>query len=248
MQKILILVLVLCSIVMMQAQEKINTTMILVGELKANQPKALKNPSEYMLEDGYLYKGADFRVGTLNIYSTQARDLGIWTGKIVMLRGQIKKDLNQILHKAEKAPEDYGQAESMMQLRSDWVAPETGFTIGRSTSQKLKQVSFFEFESIEEYKGFMIKKERDTIQMSFANLLSQPIPILQVTGRYESTKGKPTPHYIEHQFNQLSPQTQIMLEFSNKIAIYNKICQLEEIFLQSQSDDVIISFSQIILH
>ncbi|GMT48619.1 MAG: hypothetical protein IEMM0008_0158 [bacterium] len=92
-----------------------------LGILVKNKPKGLLNPSEYVLEDGYLYKGADYRINGTNIVLTDKKNIDELAGKVVIIYYAVKKNLNKTLKKKGKAPKDYGRQESMMQIRDEWV-------------------------------------------------------------------------------------------------------------------------------
>lgn len=178
---------------------------IQLGILTLNRPKSLKNPSEYVLEDGYLYKGADYRINGINILNMSKKDLSDFGGKPVVIYYRLKKDLNNILKKQDKAPEDYGKEESMMQMRSDWVSPETGFNIGRSTKEKLKKINYYEVYDIVPYSGVNISKADKSVNIEIRNDFDVTMTEIKVTGHYEGGRGKPVPKYISEKYKGLNP-------------------------------------------
>ena len=186
---------------------------IFVGTLVKNVPLGMKNPSEYCLEDGHIYKGAAYRIGGQNIHSDKKQDLEHLAGKVVIVYGKEVKDLNKILVKGKKAPEDYGRRESMMQIRSDWVTEETGFSIGRSTKEKLKNFSFIHYDKVEEFTGLQIQKNDSTVSVTFHNTLGQDIKDLEITAHYEVVFGKPSPRYTSNQVNYLYTGQSMTLTF-----------------------------------
>ncbi|BBM85803.1 hypothetical protein [Candidatus Uabimicrobium amorphum] len=184
-----------------------------VGTLVKNVPLGMKNPSEYCLEDGYIYKGAAYRIAGMNIHSDQQQDLSPLAGKVVIIYGKVVKDLNKILVKGEKAPEDYGREQSMMQIRSDWVTEETGFSIGRSSKEKLKEFSFIHYSKVEEFTGLQVEENDTTVSVTFRNMFDRDIKDLQITAHYEVVFGKPQPRYTTNQVNYLYKGQSVTLTF-----------------------------------
>ncbi len=167
-----------------------------LGVLVKNKPKGLLNPSEYVLEDGYLYKGADYRINGTNIVLTSKKNRKDLVGKVVIIYYDVKKDLNKILKKKGKAPKDYGMQESMMQMREDWVSEETGFNIGHSTRKKLKTINYFKVVKIVHYPGFSVNEKKGSYQVNFRNYLNGPITGLQINAHYEGGTGKPVSKHV----------------------------------------------------
>ncbi len=162
-----------------------------LGVLVKNEPKGLLNPSEYVLEDGYLYKGADYRINGTNIVLTDKKNVDKLAGKVVIIYYDVKKDLNKILKKKGKAPKDYGMQESMMQMREDWVSKETGFNIGHSTRKRLKTINYFKVVKIVHYPGFSTNEKKDGYQVNFTNYFNGPIKAFTIIAHYEGGSGKP---------------------------------------------------------
>jgi hypothetical protein len=196
MKKIFIVLSLCIFIIPLYAQE---SELQLLVVLRKNSPKTFKNPSEYKLEDGYLYTGANYSiVGGKHVAVDNKINLGDYTNKIVLISGSYQKDLNSILRKGELAPSDYGQQESMQQLRSDWVGEETGFNIGQSTKAKLKEVSYFQIREIEVYSHLSFKKskQKNTAEFSFTNKLGRDLENITLRLHYETNDGrKPNPVY-----------------------------------------------------
>lgn len=186
---------------------------VFVGTLVQNVPLGMKNPSEYCLEDGHIYQGAAYRIAGTNIHSDKKQDLTHLAGKVVIVYGKEVKDLNKILVKGDKAPEDYGRKQSMMQIRSDWVTEETGFSIGRSSKEKLKNFSFIDYDKVEEFTGLQIQKNDSTVTVTFSNVLGQDIKDLRITAHYEVVFGKPSPRYSSNQLDHLYAGQSVTLTF-----------------------------------
>ncbi len=221
--------------ILADAQPKPDASMVFLGILEQNQPKALRNPSEYALEDGCLYKTTDYRIGNTFIYHPNSKFLAPFVDKVVVLQGKMDKDLNQIIQKIGQTPENYAQEESMMQIRSDWVGPETGFKIGHSTKAKLKALNFFRCYSLQEYPGWKYRQQQGQISIEFTNLLNQTMQEIQFIGHYESDKGKPSPYYLTQQVSQFRPQQSISLEFAGWIQLGSKIYEFKEIQVMGEA-------------
>lgn len=108
---------------------------VFVGILNKNSPLSLKYPSELCLDDGFLYKGVPYRIENYNLYSKPEIELKAFEGKVIIIQGSFKKDVNRIMTKMKACPADYGREKSYLQIRSDWVSNETGFAIGRSSKK-----------------------------------------------------------------------------------------------------------------
>jgi len=197
-----------------------------------------------VLEDGYIYKGVNYSIaGGTHVYADVSLELEKYAGKTVLVKGSFQKDLNRILIKGEKAPEDYGMKESMVQIRSDWVGKETGFNIGHSTKEKLKEVSYFQITSIEEYQGkisFIQKNQRQTAFFIFENRLGD-IQNAEAVIHYETSGyGKPSPYYETVKIKNLKKGQifQKEIPFIVKIKGAGKekyICLLRDIVIKQQS-------------
>lgn len=186
---------------------KARQSITIIGKLRRTKPLTLKKPSEYVLEDEYLYKSTDYYLGNLFLYSRKKRDLSDLEGKVVVVNGYLDKDLNKIIEKISECPEDYGQKESMMQIRDDWVNEETGFSIGRSTTEKLRNVPFLRYYRVKKCKSFRVKKyfENEKVEIVFHNELRKSIADVKLTAHYESVFGKPVPMYQDKKIKNLHP-------------------------------------------
>ncbi|WP_372370430.1 hypothetical protein [Candidatus Uabimicrobium sp. HlEnr_7] len=182
-------------------------SIIVIGKLSKTKPLTMKKPSEYVLEDEMLYKTTDYYVGNLNIHSSKKRDLSHLENKVVMVYGYLEKDLNKIIEVIGECPQDYGENENQEQMRADWVDEETGFTLGRSSSEVLKKVSYVRYHKIQKCKGFRAKKYFGSkkVEIIFYNHLRKSIPDLKLIAHYESVFGKPVPMYQDKKINHLSP-------------------------------------------
>lgn len=214
---------------------------LFVGVLKRTYPLSFKKPSEYCLEDGYLYKSADYKIGELFLHSDSPQDLTAFEGKIVMAWGQEEQDLTRIIVKKEKAPEDYGREAGMMQIRSDWVGEETGFNIGHSTHEKLKQVPFFRYTQIQEFQGIEVINEETQLQVKFTNTLEKVLTTVEIIGHYESTsRGKPSPYYDTKTHQNVQPKQLIEEIFKASVTIEErrKDFRLHSVEIHAQGEDL----------
>ena len=205
----------------LKPKRTIKFSQIYIGRLNINSPLSLKYPSEYCLEDGYLYKSIPHRIGDINLYSSTPQKLDSFNGKSIIAYGIYKKDLNQILKKSTKCPENYGRKQSMMQLRSDWVSKETGFRIGRSTKEKLKSFQYLEYSKITEFKGFNIvtSKNSKEIKVNFKNNLNTTLQNLSIIAQYESMRGKPRPYFKRKEFKDIAQNKTISIFFQSSFEI-----------------------------
>ncbi len=177
-----------------------------IGVLKLNKPLTYKNPSELALEDNFIYKTSDYTLSRLYIHSSKDINFRDYEGKTVKIKGFLKKDLNNLIKKKEKAPDNYGKVESLAQMRSDWVSDFTGFEIGKSTKEKLKNINYIEAFEIEEFKAFNIEFNDSESTVTFENIFDFEINNLLIVGHYETRSyGKPQPRFIEENIELINP-------------------------------------------
>jgi hypothetical protein len=166
-----------------------------VGELVANAPLSLKSPSEYCLPDGFLWRGADYRLGRTNLFDLEIDPALV--GKIVIVYGETRRGLADKLVKGARCPAGYGERQSMMQMRSDWTSPECGFTIGRSTPEKLANLSYLQARAVFELEVFTklaeVTEERVTLRIY--NPFTRALEGAQLQLHYEYRRGKPAAHF-----------------------------------------------------
>jgi hypothetical protein len=181
---------------------------LLVTNLIKNSPLSLKHPSEYCLEDNYLYEGATHRAGELNVFILPDRNTEIPGDRFVIIRGSVQKGLDKKLTKKSECPAGYGEKESSQQIRSDWVADETGFSVGKSSTEKMKTIAYIEAENITAFKGFTLSRDSDKkmYKAVFTNNLKVPVKNLKLVAHYESHGfGKPMPHFTSKKFPLVKP-------------------------------------------
>ncbi|BBM82751.1 hypothetical protein [Candidatus Uabimicrobium amorphum] len=220
---------------------------IVIGKLVKTKPLTMKKPSEYVLEDDMLYKGADYYVGDLYIHSTKKRDLSDLENRVVMVHGYLEKDLNKVLEVIGECPENYGEQESMQQIRSDWVDDETGYSIGHSSTEALKQVSYVRYYKIQKCKGFRAKKYLDSkkVEIIFHNHLRKSISDLKLVAHYESVFGKPVPMYQDKKIASLSPGEKASFVIPMTIASIKKY-RLHAVKACADANDLHIDINEII--
>ncbi len=155
---------------------------VFVGILNKNSPLSLKYPSELCLDDGFLYKGVPYRIENYNLYSKPEIELKAFEGKVIIIQGSFKKDVNRIMTKMKACPADYGREKSSLQIRSDWVSNETGFAIGRSSKKRLSQLQYFEYMRVEEFNGLEIIKEDKIkkVRVSFKNIFDRDLKDISI--------------------------------------------------------------------
>lgn len=194
----------------------------IVTILRSSEPLALKHPSEYCLEDGFLYQGAQWHAGELKVHSPllSPGKLLAFQGKTVVLAGILQKDMNAILVKKGPCPSDYGEEESRTQMRSDWVGEETGFQIGRSTREKLASLSYLELREIEKFDGIAVNflERGRQWEVSLANTLGINLNDVEIVAHYEIYRGKPMPRFKSQTRKTLAPR-EVMKEFFPQIYV-----------------------------
>ncbi|HMV79067.1 MAG TPA: hypothetical protein PL048_00500 [Leptospiraceae bacterium] len=219
-----ILILYILSVLFFQisiSAQKTEPSVTYIMPIYKNLPLSLKNPSEYCLEDEKLYTGSEFRAGELNIFSADEKKPLKADFRFAVIVGKLKKDMNSKLKFKSECPAGYGEMESSQQLRSDWVSKETGFTIGRSSRDIMKEISYIEVQKISEYKGFELRRTKKYGYSSvyFKNSLSTEIPELTITAHYESKgKGKPYPDYRNKTYTNVQKGDKIFFEIPHKYA------------------------------
>ena len=162
-----------------------------IGVLVRNVPLGINNPSEYMLEDGYLYRGAAYRISDTNIVYTGKNDIADLEGALVVYTYTREMSMAAIIEKMQPAPKGYGERESMQSLRSDWTAPETGFSIGRSTRERLGTIPYFVVYAIDLFEGLTVQRKDSQVEKRFNNTLGYVVDDVRLFARYESSHGRP---------------------------------------------------------
>ncbi len=218
------LILYIISVLFFQVSlsaQKTDPSVTYILPIYKNAPLSLKNPSEYCLEDEKLYTGSEYRAGELNIFSADEKKPLKADFRFAVISGKIKKDMNSKLKLKSDCPAGYGEMESSQQLRSDWVSKETGFSIGRSSRDIMKEISYIEVQKISEYKGFELRRTKKFGYSSvyFKNSLSTDIPELTITTHYESSgRGKPYPDYRHKTYTNIQKGEKIFFEVPHKYA------------------------------
>lgn len=176
-----------------------------LGILVANKPLSIGSPSEYRLEDGKLYRGVAFRLGKVNVVLPAGTDGAALAGRLVRFTYVEERDLTRLLVLLGPAPAGYGERESMQQLRSDWCAPETGFTVGQSTRARLAALSFLRVVDIAPYAGFSLRVTDGGVATAFTNEFQSPLTGIRLLAHYEHGPGKPHPEYVPRTMGDLAP-------------------------------------------
>lgn len=193
-----------------------------LGVLTKNQPLGLANPSEYALEDGNLWQGAAYRIEGINLVYEGKENISPWAGKLVFFQYSLEPDLNSILTLKGPTPQGYGQEESMMQLRSDWMSEETGFTVGQSTKDKLKTIPWYKVSQMEEVTGFSVKQKEKSHELNYMNPFQESLDEVNIKIHYEGGGGKPSPRYVHQSLGSLMAGEKGTLEFPDTIQEENE--------------------------
>lgn len=166
----------------------------LVGRLVANERYSVMHPSEYCLDDGWVYAGAPARIGRLNVFTSSAIDT--LSGRLVLARGRHEPSLLALLDKREQCPSDYGKSPAEFpQMRSDWVAPEGGFKTARDKLAKLPCFRARELRAVD--LGEKLEARDDVVVVELRNPFLTPLDALEARAHYEGGPGKPMPLFRE---------------------------------------------------
>lgn len=185
----------------------------LVGTLVENERYSVTHPSEYCLDDGFVYAGAPARVGTLNVFTTAA--VAPLDGTTVLARGTREPSLLAALEQRGACAADYGdERREMPQMRGDWVSPEGGF---RTTRRKLEGLAGFRARSVTAlHLGGEISRDGDTVVVELVNPFAASLDAIGAFARYEGGPGKPMP-LRERLTLSLPPGGRQRLELSTEI-------------------------------
>ncbi len=185
----------------------------LVGTLIENERFSVMHPSEYCLDDGFVYAGAPARVGTLNVFTTAA--VAPLSGTTVIARGTREPSLLAALEKRGACAADYGnEPREMPQMRSDWVSPEGGF---RTTRRKLEGLAGFRAHSVTAiHLGGEVSRDGGTVVVELVNPFAASLDAIGAFAHYEGGPGKPMP-LREKLTLSLPPGGRQRLELSTEI-------------------------------
>jgi hypothetical protein len=166
---------------------------VFIGVLTRNEPKSDTQPSEYCLDDGYIWRGAAHRMGGVNIMGLE-RELGaVKAGAVVAIHGAREPSLDAAITRGDPCPDDYHSPG--MQLRSDWIASEGGH---RSTHAKLAQIAFIRATRHQVLSMHEAVSEADgAVRFRIRNPLDAPLDGVDAKLHYEGGPGKPMPRFID---------------------------------------------------
>jgi hypothetical protein len=160
-----------------------------VGILSQNAMYSQTSPSAYCLEDDTLYRGADARVGDLNLFID--RDVSSFAAKPVLVRGSREPSLLSALREVGPCPAE--RPEEHAQMRSDWVSPEGGF---RTTRDRLRDRPFLRGTEIVALDlGSMLDGSGERVIVELKNPFDRAMDGLRAVAHYEGGPGKPMPRY-----------------------------------------------------
>lgn len=160
-----------------------------VGVLSKNAMHSQTSPSAYCLEDGKLYRGADARVGDLNLFID--RDVSSLAGKPVLARGSREPSLLDAVKEVGPCPNE--RPEEHAQMRSDWVSPEGGF---RTKRDRLRDQPFLRATEVVAIDlGSMLDGSGERVIVELKNPFDRAMDGLRAVAHYEGGPGKPMPRY-----------------------------------------------------
>ena len=166
---------------------------LFVGRLVRNVPKGIANPSEYCLDDGFLYQGASHRIGTTAVTFVGSQAPAEASSSVVVF-GKRSTDWRALLRKIGPCPEGYAAEEQEQQLRSDWVAPETGFTIGHTSWEKLQKIDYIQAAYVDPLECVSVaglEKGKPSFQLRFRNAFDVVLDKVPLTAFYDGCFTKP---------------------------------------------------------
>lgn len=181
-----------------------------VGTLRPNGPLAVGSPQDFCLEDGKLWIGSTWRLADRHVFGLKHATLAPLMLKTVVLFGSERRSLDEKIVAKGPCPESHKHPPPM-QLRSDWLAPETT-RLGRSTHARLKTRPYWLATGARSVNMVQIKVARDGVaEARIVNPFARPLKGLTVTWHYEGGPGKPMPRF-ERQKITLAPGAFILLK------------------------------------
>ena len=164
-----------------------------VAQLVGNEVKSVMHPSEYCLEDGKLYDGARFRIGTVNVFGIDEALAAMDRASVVAVSGETKVGLDAMLKL--KGPCPLGYEPLHVQMRSDWVAPEGGPLTTRAKLAGLSYVVGSKASALQ--MAEFLPSDEAHIKVRMHNPFSLPLAGLKFFAHYEGGGGKPMPTMVE---------------------------------------------------
>jgi hypothetical protein len=173
---------------------------VLVGMVRANSPRSARAPSEYVLEDGALWRGSNHRVGHTNVFDLDHELEPMLPGRALVAVYGERGSLDESLTRVGPAPGDYFDGLITPSLRDDWTSPECGFEIGRSTHGRLRELESWSGRTAVRLDDMIrLTAEGEQWRIQVANPFDGRLEGLTVTLQYEKVVGRPlAPWEVEH--------------------------------------------------
>ncbi len=164
-----------------------------VAKLVGNEQLSVMHPSEYCLDDGKLYTGARFRLGTVNVFGIDGELAAINHTSIVAVAGETKTGLDSMLREKGPCPKDYEPMR--VQMKDEWVAPEGGPITTRAKLADLTYVvgSTARAVSMAEF----LPGDEANVSVRLRNPFSLPLGGLRFLAHYEGGGKKRMPTMVE---------------------------------------------------
>ncbi|MBR56559.1 MAG: hypothetical protein CMH54_00715 [Myxococcales bacterium] len=181
-----------------------------VGHLVANTKAGWATPSQYCLENGLLYKGADYRLGRTNVFLQGPIPKGAINSAVIVYGTRVK-GLDRKLKESGPCPPP--EEDHTPQMRSDWTSDEADRN-GHTTRARLAETVYIEATRIEplplvtatpmETTGRNLYKKNTVLKVT--NVFDRPLPSnVEFAFYYEGGSGKPMPKFEPQDLGELSP-------------------------------------------
>jgi hypothetical protein len=166
----------------------------IVGTLVSNGSLAVGSPKDFCLEDGRLWEGSSWRLADRHVFGLKDTWLKGAILETVVLFGAEKMSLDDKVVVKGPCPESHVNPPPM-QLRSDWLAPETS-RVGHSTHDILKKRPYWEatgLHVVEMVKAEILKS--GDVEARVFNPFAFDLRGVTLVWHYEGGPGKPMPHF-----------------------------------------------------
>jgi hypothetical protein len=175
-----------------------------VGLLVTNVAGEWTTPSQYCLEDGFLYKGANYRLGRTNVFVSGTVPQKALNGAAIVYGKRIKGMDRKIVKLGPCSPTN---DEPMPQMRSDWISDEADWR-GHTTRARLADTEYIEATAVHPLPIVSEAPTSDpsTIALTVTNTFDRPLSAdVEFSLYYEGGAGKPMPKFEPQALGELAP-------------------------------------------
>lgn len=164
-----------------------------VGRFAKNERLSPMYPSEYCLDDGKLWQGANYRLGKLNVFGVDDDIAAIEGTNLIAVFGEKKPNLDSRVRELGSCPNPYEPI--MVQMRSDWAPLEGG---PNTTHRRLSEIRYIEGRSVQSVNMSEVLEGDDKYaELRIRNPFDMKMAGLTVEAHYEGGPGKPMPTMVE---------------------------------------------------